>query len=83
MIEIGYYVALENTTDEVQELNGNPYEGNVASLLSLGYELQNDTPETYPDLVNTIPFSVKINGATYTAEAFGGTHPPIPTRPRP
>ena len=82
MIEVGFFVQLQSSTDVVQKFNNAPYDNTAESLVSATIEIQNDTPETYPDLVSTLPFSVMIDGITYVAEAFGGTHPPIPTRPK-
>lgn len=62
MLEIGYYVPLQETTDEIQELNGNAYNQVAQSLTGSGYEIHNSSPETYPDLVNAAPFTVMING---------------------
>lgn len=83
MVTEGYYVPLQEITDVIDTLNGETYNDTAQSLITLGYELHNNTPTTYPDLVNAEPFTVTIGGQEVVAEVFGGRFPPIPTRPRP
>ena len=79
MILEGFYWELTDTdTDTINELSVNEF-----LAQNQEYEIQ-ETPTTYPNLVSAADAELSINGSAVTGGgAFGGTHPPIPTRPRP
>jgi hypothetical protein len=79
----GYYISFEDESDIIEAHEGTPVNDTVENFAAntSGFEMLNAT-DRKPELINESPFTLTINGVPRSAEAFGGTHPPVPTRPR-
>lgn len=83
MITEGFTIPFEDEDDMIDawgEVEVNDTVENFAATEG-GFEMLHESTRK-PDLVHSEPFTMTINGTPVVAEAFGGTHPPIPTRPR-
>lgn len=83
MITEGYYIPFGDEIDMIDaygEVEVNDTVENFAAIEE-GFEMVHESIRK-PDLVHIQAFTLTIGGSPVVAEAFGGTHPPVPTRPR-
>lgn len=78
------YIPLESVEDIINEVSGGEV-GLTAAAYANGTDItiENDTPETYPDLMfHYVVDSAVVNGVPVEPILIGGAHPTPPARPK-